>query len=85
MLTVILFTHLCLLLQVLVASPPLQHFFSQANTKVPQGPLGGAMQEVFDQLHAGSHHSSFKPDGHDRTLPSRCQFVKVHAVQQYYK
>ena len=48
-----------MVLQVLVASPPLQHFFSQANAKVHQGPLGGAMQEVFDQLHAGSHQAKW--------------------------
>lgn len=43
-----------MLLQVLVASPPLQQFFSQANAKSHQGPLGGAMQELFDQTKPGS-------------------------------
>ena len=43
-----------MLLQVLVASPPLQHFFSQANARSHQGPLGAAMQEVFDQTQAGT-------------------------------
>ena len=71
-----------MLLQVLVASPPLQHFFSQTNAKVHQGPLGGAMQEVFNQLHAGSNQISFKTNGHHWILPFRIQFVWGHAAQQ---
>ena len=81
MLSALLPSSLCTLLQVLVASPPLQHFFSMANTQLHQGPLGGAMQEVFDQIHAGSQYSSFKPDRHayDWTLPFR---VQLQPVQQ---
>ena len=79
--TVILPSKPCMVLQVLVASPPLQYFFSQTNTKVHQGPLGGAMQEVFDPLHAGRCYSSFKPNGHDQTLPARIEFVRVHTDQ----
>lgn len=61
----------CMLMQVLVASPPLQLFFSHANAKLHPGALGGAMQEVFDQIHAGTHCCSSKPKAHahDHTLP----------------
>lgn len=60
-----------MLLQVLVASPPLQQFFSHANAKLHPGALGGAMQEVFDQTHAGTRCCSSKPNGyaHDHYLP----------------
>lgn len=40
-------------MQVLVASPPLQEFFSQPNAKLHQGPLGSALQELFEQVQAG--------------------------------
>ncbi|KAL0036465.1 hypothetical protein WJX77_008836 [Trebouxia sp. C0004] len=56
-------------LQVLVASPPLQQFFSQPNARLHQGPLGGALQEVFDQvqsdaesLHTDDPSSGDKPN-----------------------
>ena len=51
----------CHLLQVLVASPPLQQFFAQPNVKLRQGPLGGALQEVFDQVQLGKLLHSIMP------------------------
>ena len=62
-------------MQVLVASPPLQHFFSQPNAKMHPGPLGGAMQEIFDQTCSGKNGSQYYSIAHD--MQSYCLLTAI--------
>ncbi|KAL0037457.1 hypothetical protein WJX79_008841 [Trebouxia sp. C0005] len=62
-------------LRVLVASPPLQQFYSQPNARLHQGPLGGALQEVFDQVQSDAE-SSHTDDPASGDKPSKAKKQK---------
>lgn len=55
---VLLLRHMCGRLQVLVASPPLQQFFSQPSYKMQQAPLSGGLCEVFQQAQSSKFCNS---------------------------